>query len=47
MKNDFKTLTKELQKANKYFAKFVKQNNTKAAIMWAEKIQELEKKLEL
>ena len=47
MKSDFKRLTKELQKANKYFAKFVKQNNTKSAIMWAEKIEELEKKLEL
>ena len=45
MKKDFKTLTKEYNQACKYFAKFVKQNNTDAALMWAEKMEELEKKL--
>lgn len=45
MKN-FATLATELNQANKYFAKFVKKGDDKAALMWAEKIEQLEKEID-
>jgi len=46
MKN-LATLLKEVQEANKNMAKFIAKGNTKVALMWAEKVEKLEKEIEL
>ena len=46
MKN-LATLLIEVREANKNMAKFIKKGNDKAALMWAEKVEELENQIQL
>lgn len=45
MKN-LATLLKEVKEANKNMVKFINEGNNQCAIMWANKVEELEKEIE-